>query len=133
MTTVGVLLAPPLRLTTAMVRGPGQCWLTVRMSSRSESSSSEGSIRMPRRVSAPRQPWVAGSRTGALTRKDVSFKLRRVGASSAAASGCSGAATADPLCSAGAGGHGWSSAAAAAPEREPPAPLRAPAPQRGRC
>ena len=33
----------------------------------------------------PRQPCVAGSSTGALTRNEVSFRLRRVGRSAAAA------------------------------------------------
>src|SRR6478735_6045090 len=85
MTTVGVLFAPPLRLTTATVRGPGQCWLTVRMSSRSASSSGEGYMRKPRRLRAPRQPRVAGWSTGALMRNEVSLRLCRVAGSAAAA------------------------------------------------
>src|SRR5690349_22758647 len=84
MTTVGVLFAPPLRLTTATVRGPGQCWLTVRMSPRSANSSGEGSMRKPRRLRAPRQPRVAGWSTGVLMRNEVSLRLRRPAGSSAA-------------------------------------------------
>ena len=41
---------------------------------------------MPRRLMMPRQPRVAGSSTGALTRNEVSFRLRRVDGSADAAS-----------------------------------------------
>jgi len=53
----------------AMVRGPGQCWLTACTSARSARSASLGAMRMPRRVMAPRQPWVAGSSTCSWVRK----------------------------------------------------------------
>src|SRR5699024_566007 len=77
--TVGVLFAPPLRLTTAIVRGPGQCCETVCMSSRSDCSSGDGSIGIPSLFKAPRQPLVAGADRVSVTKNVVSRSALRLG------------------------------------------------------
>ena len=79
---VGVLPAPPLPFTTAMVRGPGQCCETARTSERSARSDSLGLMRMPKRVRVPRHPWVAGSSICSCVRNDCRAS-RRLGNSGA--------------------------------------------------
>jgi hypothetical protein len=64
------LFEPPLPLTIAIVRGPGQCWLTASASARSSRSAALGLIRTPTRVISPRAPVAAGSSTCSLVRKD---------------------------------------------------------------
>ena len=58
---MGVLVAPPLPLTTAMVRGPAQCWATAAASARSARSRSVGARCSPNWFRAPRRPVAAGA------------------------------------------------------------------------
>lgn len=58
---MGVLPLPPLPLTIAMVRSPGQCWETLAMSARSVSSAGEGGSDSPIVLATPRKPRVAGA------------------------------------------------------------------------
>src|SRR5699024_10394642 len=77
MLVVGLLPAPPLPLTTAIVRGPGHRWDTACTSSRSACSAADGLRRSPRLTSTPRHPLVAGLSCCFCVRND-SLASRRV-------------------------------------------------------
>ncbi len=116
-------MAEPLPLAMAIVRGPGQCWLTLMTSSRSSCSAREGLARIPTRFSAPRKPTCAGVTAGAAAMNDLRACRGPFVATGVVAAGvgtadggaaCARAARAGAAGAAKAGGSGAGSAAAGA-------------------